>query len=296
MLPNGEFTSPRNKLDNPILFNQNILALLNQNSPTFNQNNNSALWNSMIFPYLRMRIAGAIWYQGESNVGQDEYYACEFPAMISDWREKFGLGDSLAFHFVQLAAYTEGGSYGLTIAELRAAQLAALKLPNVGFATAADLGDLNSPFGNIHPRNKQTVGWRLSQVALSMDYDVRGLHYLSPQAINATVTQGPPNVTVQVSFSPIGRTNGALEFHEGVTCPSQVEQTNECGWYAIVTSDNQWHNATATLNGNLLMLSVQGVSSSLKVSGAAYGFADWPVCNLYNSFDWPVIPFYFPIK
>ena len=30
----------------------------------------SILWNSMIYPLLQMTIYGAVWYQGESNVGQ----------------------------------------------------------------------------------------------------------------------------------------------------------------------------------------------------------------------------------
>jgi len=36
--------------------------------------------------------------------------------------------------------------------------MAALKLPNVGYAVAIDLGDPKSPFGSIHPRRKQEVG------------------------------------------------------------------------------------------------------------------------------------------
>jgi len=40
--------------------------------------------------------------------------------------------------------------------------MAALKLPNVGYAVAIDLGDPKSPFGSIHPRRKQEVGRRLS--------------------------------------------------------------------------------------------------------------------------------------
>jgi len=46
---------------------------------------------------------------------------------------------------------------GTGLPDTRLAQVAALNLPNVGFATAIDLGDLGSPQGDIHPRDKQGV-------------------------------------------------------------------------------------------------------------------------------------------
>jgi hypothetical protein len=54
----------------------------------------SALYNAMIYPLLRARLAfaGVVWYQGESNVGPAapmdgaDYYRCALPAMVRDWR------------------------------------------------------------------------------------------------------------------------------------------------------------------------------------------------------------------
>lgn len=66
----------------------------------------SVLWNAMIHPYTvgPMSFKTAIWYQGESNVGEAAYYACQFPAMIVDWRAKLpGLN---TFGFVQIAGWT----------------------------------------------------------------------------------------------------------------------------------------------------------------------------------------------
>eukprot|EP00965_Chrysotila_dentata_P236332 6201261-Pleurochrysis_carterae.AAC.1 len=62
-----------------------------------------------------MRLRGAIWYQGEANAGAPSSYACRFPAMVADWRSKFGLPD-LAFLYVELAAYSQDYS------SIRAAQ------------------------------------------------------------------------------------------------------------------------------------------------------------------------------
>jgi len=48
----------------------------------------SQLYNAMIVPYFNMKIKGAIWYQGESNINNFNEYGCLFPAMIKDWRAK----------------------------------------------------------------------------------------------------------------------------------------------------------------------------------------------------------------
>eukprot|EP00043_Microstomoeca_roanoka_P000473 m.27831 g.27831 ORF g.27831 m.27831 type:complete len:504 (+) comp10338_c0_seq2:59-1570(+) len=132
----------------------------------------TSLWFGMIYPLIKMRFAGAVWYQGEANAGDPHSYACRFPAMISDWRSKMQL--SLPFFFVQLAAYSS--DYSL----IRQAQMAALQLENVGYAIAIDLGDPTSPEGNIHPRRKQEVGRRLSLSALHLMYN-QNVSYLGPQ-------------------------------------------------------------------------------------------------------------------
>ena len=51
----------------------------------------SVLWNGKVVPLLKTTIKGAIWYQGEANSRTDgRQYNCSFPAMIEDWRAKWG--------------------------------------------------------------------------------------------------------------------------------------------------------------------------------------------------------------
>lgn len=66
----------------------------------------TSLWYGMICPLLRMRFAGATWYQGESNAGDPASYACRFPAMITDWRKKMNL--TLPFYFVEVGTLNWG--------------------------------------------------------------------------------------------------------------------------------------------------------------------------------------------
>ena len=67
-------------------------------------------------------------------------YACLFPRMISSWRTAFGQPEAY-FGFVQLSTWcTPDASNNASIAQMRDAQLAALVLPGVGYATNADHG------------------------------------------------------------------------------------------------------------------------------------------------------------
>jgi hypothetical protein len=87
---------------------------------------NSNLYNAMIYPFTRMVIYGAIWYQGnnksnidlfvswyiylgESNAGYNaDKYACTFAKMIGAWRQTWnqrtnGITDvQFPFGFVQV--------------------------------------------------------------------------------------------------------------------------------------------------------------------------------------------------
>ncbi|KAH8052198.1 sulfuric ester hydrolase [Aureococcus anophagefferens] len=147
----------------------------------------SDLYNGMIHPWRKYRATGAIWYQAESNVACNDrwaykpgnncglnasacadFYACQFPAMIADWRAKFNNPD-LTFLFVQLPPYVENlpstassGAVDDSLPLTRLAQAAALALPRTAMATAVDHGDLAAPLGSIHPRDKVVVAERLA--------------------------------------------------------------------------------------------------------------------------------------
>ena len=58
-----------------------------------NPNENSVLWNAMVYPLLNTTIYGVIWYQGEANaMYRTDMYNCTFPAMINDWRKEWFSG------------------------------------------------------------------------------------------------------------------------------------------------------------------------------------------------------------
>ncbi len=136
--------------------------------PYLQSNCPTAIYNQMIAPWNPVAIAGAIWYQGESNASRARQYETIFPAMIQDWRNQ--RNDAIPFHLVQLANFrapsTEPGRPD-SWAELQNAQTLTLKKQvKTGMAIINDIGEAN----DIHPRNKKDVGERLARWALANDY------------------------------------------------------------------------------------------------------------------------------
>lgn len=127
----------------------------------------SVLFNAMINPLVPYTIKGAIWYQGESNVGRAAQYERLFPAMINDWRARWN--HEFSFYFVQIAPYRyhTGPVENDLSQKLRDAQRKTLATPNTGMVVTMDIGN----YTNIHPANKQDVGARLAGLALANDYE-----------------------------------------------------------------------------------------------------------------------------
>ena len=61
------------------------------------------------------------------------------------------------------------------------------RLQNVFMAVAMDLGDPQSPFGSIHPRDKQDVGDRLSRSGRAVVYKDDSVYFQGPVVESATL-------------------------------------------------------------------------------------------------------------
>lgn len=224
------------------------------------------LFNGMIAPLTKFTIRGVIWYQGESNVGRAAEYRRLFPAMITDWRKAWGLGD-FPFLFVQLANFLarKPEPSESAWAELREAQMFALKLPNTGMATAIDIGDAN----DIHPRNKQEVGRRLALVA-------RAIAYGEP-----IVYSGPIYERMQVEGNKV-----RLFFRHvgsGLVCKGE-----KLTGFAIAGVDGKFVWAEAAIEGDTVVVWSPQV---LKPVAVRYAWADNPEVSLYNREGLPALPF-----
>lgn len=149
-------------------YNKGMIVDTEMPSNSFSPNNfPTCLYNGMIAPITEFPIKGVIWYQGESNSYRAHEYNTLFPLMIEDWRKQWNQPE-LPFIFVQLANFNEQQTSPKKSewAELREAQSKTLSLKNTAMITAIDLGEAN----NIHPTNKQEVGKRLANAALTEVY------------------------------------------------------------------------------------------------------------------------------
>jgi len=232
--------------------------------PSFNQNSAAALYNGMIAPLYPTTLAGAIWYQGESNVGRAEQYRALMKAMVGDWRR--GFDSDLTFLIVQLANFqdvktTPGDD---SWAELRAAQVDAAKtLGNAGYVVAFDIGEAK----DIHPRNKQDVGKRLALQARKVRYGEKDLVASGPVMTNNSAVDGAVRIT----------------FDQPV-----IVKGGEPAGFQIAGDDRKWRWATAKVEGNVVTVSHAEVPAPTAVR---YAWANNLPANLFNAGGLPVPPF-----
>ena len=130
---------------------------------SYNFNEPSSLYNSMISPIIPYTMKGVIWYQGENNAFRYKEYGELFSLLISDWRKKWG--SVFPFYYVQIAPYF---NYYGSNAALREVQRKALKIPKTGMVVTLDIGEKY----DIHPSNKHDVGSRLARYAFKNDYKI----------------------------------------------------------------------------------------------------------------------------
>jgi sialate O-acetylesterase len=226
----------------------------------------SGLFNAMLMPLTPYAIRGAIWYQGESNADRPTQYRKLFPAMIGDWRRAWEEGD-FPFLFVQLANW---GIYQprSNWPELREAQLKTLSLPKTGMAVAIDIGDGS----DIHPKNKQEVGYRLALAAQAIAYG-RDVLYSGPIYESMAVEGEKIRLRFQYVYGGLAAKNSASSTLSG---------------FEIAGDDRKFVGAQATLDGDTVVVRSEKTPHPVAVR---YAWGMNPSCNLYNRAGLPASPF-----
>jgi len=240
------------------------------------------LYNAMIRPIQWFPIKGVIWYQGESNANNAEdamAYKTLFRQMIQQWRKQWGVGD-FPFLFAQLAnfhaAEPEPGNANWPL--LRESQSAALNLLNTAQAVITDIGDAT----DIHPRNKQDVGYRLALGARRFAYGEKTLVYCGPtfeaMKVNpATEGSGRP-ASLRVQFN--NRGSGLI---------AKGDRYGYLRGFAVAGADRKFVWAKAMIEGNEVVVWSEKVPNPIAVR---YAWADNPDdANLFNVEGLPAVPF-----
>jgi sialate O-acetylesterase len=254
-------------------------------------------WFGMVAPVVPFAVRGALWYQGESNVGRDAEYRDLFPALVKGWRDAWAAAaqpaspaeqprrrrhrkdaddapaapfavEPVPFLFVQLPNYADNNADGTAWARLREAQTAALSLPATGMAVAIDVGESTV----LHPTHKQEVGRRLALVARAQVYG-EGVDSAGPTFAEHTL-EADGSIRIRFDHAEIG-----------LVCRGPRVQG-----FQIAGADRVFHPAEARLEGDTVVVSSPAVKAPMAVR-YAYANDPQPAANLYNGAGLPAAPF-----
>lgn len=196
------------------------------------------IYHAMIAPLTKFRIAGALWYQGEGNVANAWAYHEMFSRLITGWREDWGY--EFPFYFAQIAPFRYGRPMGG--AEIREAQRRTLALPSTGMVVTSDIGDTT----DIHPKNKQDVGLRMANIALTDHYKV-----------SETEAHGPLFRDVEVRQNKVYvRFDHADGLHA---------KGNAVDMFELAGNDGEFYPAIAEIDGEGIVLQSAKVKKPVEV-------------------------------
>ncbi|MCC9167016.1 sialate O-acetylesterase [Pontibacter harenae] len=220
-------------------------------------------FHAMISPLIPYRIAGALWYQGESNTGSPENYAELLPALINNWRNEWK--DNFPFYFVQIAPYNYGDNFSGVL--LRDAQRKVLdKTENTGMVVISDIGNPD----NIHPTNKHDVGLRLANLALNKTYGKK-----------EKPAGGP-------LFRDMKVEGNKVRLHFDNADKGLVARGKKLTEFEVAGEDQKFVPATAKVVGNTVVVQAKSIKKPVAVR---YAWSNTANPNLFNKDGLPASSF-----
>ena len=231
--------------------------------PARDQHQPTVLFNGMINPILPYAIRGAIWYQGESVTGGPNgllLYGHVMDTLVTEWRKLWGEGN-FPFYVVQLPGQQNVSNNPL----IREEQAKILSLPNTGMAVVMDTSEAK----NVHPKNKEPLGDRLTKIALANAYGQK-IEYSGPVCASMKVEGS----AIRVKF-----THAA-----GMTA-----KDGPLTWFQIAGADQKFVDADAKIDGDSVVVSSPNVAAPVAVR---YAWDNYPnTANLYNATGLHAAPF-----
>ncbi|WP_177190087.1 sialate O-acetylesterase [Flagellimonas taeanensis] len=224
----------------------------------------TVLFNAMVNPLVPYTVKGMLWYQGESNRLEPQRYRQLLPAMIKDWRARWGQGD-FPFYYVQVAPYLydKRNDYFQEVensAFIREAQLQSLAdIPNSGMAVTMDIGESHT----IHPPRKKEVADRLLYIALNQTYGQTAIDHLGPTYGSLTVK----DEGIVLNFNNIDDT--------GLFAYGKLEG------FEIAGEDRKFYPAEAKIVGNHKQVFVKSPKVPKPVA-VRYAWRNWIIGTLYD--------------
>ncbi|WP_448903397.1 sialate O-acetylesterase [Eubacterium sp.] len=244
----------------------------------------STLYNQKVGPLENFKIAGAIWYQGESNSGRSELYDKELSLLKKSWSDRFGFeNNSMPFIFTQVAPgqYDQGANNMQHLGYLASAMEKAFKENannNMSMLTIYDCPlthvKNNVSSAAIHPRVKTPVGERFATAAMNMVYGGNDV-YTAPVYKSKKIKGN----AIYITFDYVGK---------GLSLVKDSGDTLH--GFSIAGSDGIYVNAKAEIVGsNRVKVYSDRVENPKNVN---YAFNNFNCnANLMNSAGIPAAPF-----
>lgn len=218
-------------------------------------------FNAMINPLVGYNIAGAIWYQGEANVGATNYDQT-LSALIDSWRTLWK--NKFPFYFVQIAPYNYGKNHFGGV-EIRDAQR---KVSNEVINTEMVVISDVSPTDDIHPKDKKSVGIRLANLALKKHYHVIDALVESPSFSSIVIK----NKSAVITF----------KYAEG------LYKKGNLSLFEIAGDNKIFYIAKSKLKNNTISLNSKEVKTPKYIR---FAWSNTAQSNIYNKADLPLSSF-----
>ncbi len=215
-------------------------------------------YNAMIYPFVGFKIAGTLWYQGESNVGS-LVYDKTLSALITSWRKAWQ--DEFPFYFVQIAPF-KTGSNNFSNVIVRDSQRKILKeVPKTGMVLTSDISDTI----DIHPKNKKSVGIRLANLALADIYKT-----------NSNLVNGPLFKTFKVDKN---KAIVSFDFADGLHFKDK-----KANQFEVAGADGIFYPAETLIKNNEVILTSKKVPNPVKVR---FAWGNTIQSDLFNKANLP---------
>ena len=227
-----------------------------------------SIFNAMIHPLIPYAIRGMVWDQGENNAWvNDPIYGTRLAAMIKAWRRDWAT-PTAPFLIVQIAPYFHYPKPTVGVPLVwQGDENAVRTLPDVGMLGSMDIGNLH----NIHFRDKQDVGKRLTWLALNMVY-----------GHGAVRTVGPMYKAMRVAGRKI-----IIRFQD-VIGGLASRNRKPLDWFEIAGANHKFVAATAKIKGDSVAVSAATVPHPIAVR---FAWSCKAVPNLMDQAKMPVLPF-----
>ena len=243
------------------------------------------LYEASIDRLKTLPISGIIWYQGESNAHNWTTHEKLFGLLLHSWRKAFlslnGLkgsrrfqkapeGSTLPFIYAQLSSLNRGQWTWFRDSQRKLQH----RYEDTYMVVTSDKGDSL----DVHPRDKQPVGYRMALRALRNVYGHR-LEDSGPVVDKASVGLAGLNGSDGLNVVVL-----SMKHADGLTTSDGKAPAT----FEVAETEGLFHPATATIQGDRIVLSCPEVRNARIVR---YGWQPYTRANVVNGAGLPMSTF-----